>query len=118
MAYQLSLSPSTIIRLADRACIPADPTNTDYIKFLSWQAEGNTPLPAGPEPTSDPRLVQDETERTACKTDSSIINLVNQTRAEWVAWAGNNFPSLTNAEKTRLGILFWVVAIGVRQHIR
>ena len=27
-------------------CIPLNPDNTDYQKYLAWVAEGNTPLPA------------------------------------------------------------------------
>ena len=27
-------------------CIPFDPNNTDYQKYLEWVAEGNTPQPA------------------------------------------------------------------------
>ena len=68
--------------------------------------------------TTDLRFAADETERQACKIDSAIMALVNQTKAEWLSCASNNFPSLTAAERTRLGNLFWVVAIGVRQRVR
>jgi hypothetical protein len=50
--YKLYKSPRTnesinvVIRLADNACIPFDPANTDYQAYLKWVAEGNSPLPA------------------------------------------------------------------------
>ena len=39
-----------IKRIADNAFIPIDPANTDYAEYLKWLAEGNTPLPADPQP--------------------------------------------------------------------
>jgi hypothetical protein len=32
-------------RIVDSAFIPFDPANTDYQAYLTWLAEGNTPLP-------------------------------------------------------------------------
>jgi hypothetical protein len=34
---------TSVIRLADNACIPFDPDNTDYQAYLKWVALGNTP---------------------------------------------------------------------------
>ena len=38
-----SINATQIQRVADNACIPFDPANTDYIAYLAWLAEGNTP---------------------------------------------------------------------------
>lgn len=32
-----------IMRVSDKATIPFDPMNRDYVAFLAWLDEGNTP---------------------------------------------------------------------------
>lgn len=36
----------SVIRIADGACIPFDPSSSDYQAYLKWLDEGNEPLPA------------------------------------------------------------------------
>jgi len=37
---------NSVIRIADNACIPFDPANTDYQEYLRFLADGGKPLPA------------------------------------------------------------------------
>lgn len=38
--------PSSVIRTTDGACIPFDPSNTDYQEYLKWVELGNVAEPA------------------------------------------------------------------------
>jgi hypothetical protein len=40
-----NIDPDMIKRLPDQACIPKDPSNTDWQAYQEWLAAGNTPLP-------------------------------------------------------------------------
>ena len=37
---------SVVFQIETGKCIPLEPANTDYQKYLEWLAEGNVPLPA------------------------------------------------------------------------
>ena len=77
----------------------------DLVKFLAPK------LP-------DPRIVLDNIELKECKDDGPILTLINQTRSEWLAWAQSNFPTLTKAEQTRVGIICWLLSISIRKYLR
>lgn len=36
---------SVVFQIETGKCIPLEPANTDYQKYLEWLAEGNEPLP-------------------------------------------------------------------------
>ena len=58
--YKLTNTDS-IIRIADKASIPADPANTDYANYLEWVEAGNTATAADaiPDPTYQENRVKE-----------------------------------------------------------
>ena len=82
--YQLTTS-TTILRIADGACIPADPANRDYAEYQQWLAAGNTPLPADPPPAPDIAALR----RAAYSAEADPLFFMSQrgeaTQAEWLA---------------------------------
>lgn len=48
MTYKLTANG--VLRLADKAHVPAEPLNGDWQTYQQWLAEGNTPEPADPDP--------------------------------------------------------------------
>ena len=82
--YQLTTS-TAIRRLADGACIPADPSNRDYAEYQQWLAAGNTPEPADPAPAPDIPALR----RAAYAAEADPLFFMSQrgeaTQAEWLA---------------------------------
>ena len=66
--YKLSEN-ETIIRLTDNAFIPFDPGNRDYIEYLKWLEEGNTPEPADPLPTPVEPTIEEKLQSVGLNID-------------------------------------------------
>jgi hypothetical protein len=43
MAAEYQLQQFGVIRIADRACIPNDPANMDWVKYQEWLTAGGVP---------------------------------------------------------------------------
>lgn len=76
MIYKLTNS-STVLR-NDGACIPADPANADYVEYLAWLADGNTPEPVDAPPPPEPTLLEQIRALEAAKADATA-KVVRQT---------------------------------------
>ena len=86
--YKLNQNSTSITRVADGASIPADMGNTDYVAFLNWLAEGNTPEPADivPPPTYQQlRAAEYNLKSTGEQFGMLYDDQVNGTTA-WVDW--------------------------------
>jgi hypothetical protein len=74
--YKLTNSNS-IHRISDGAGIPMAEGNSDYVRYLEWVAEGNTPLPVDPPPQS----------QLLTEINTTAQNIIY---AKWPIWAQQN----------------------------
>lgn len=93
MAYKLRLIAG-VIRIADGACIPEDARNRDWLDYLAWCADGNTPAPADPPPPP----TQDELDAAAAREYAKLRALVTMTPAQVQAWVSANVTNLAQAQ--------------------
>jgi len=74
--YKLSYDGDMIIRLSDNACIPArNNKNSDYIDYLKWVAEGNTPEPVDIEIVTKEEELRRAYQEAGCTTDALVMAL-------------------------------------------
>jgi len=95
-----------VIRLADGASIPNDPANRDYLRFLEWVADGNTPDPQDPPPPP----TQDEIDATAARSYAKLIALRGMTPAQVSSWLDANVTTLADA---RDALKTLAIAVGI-----
>ena len=63
----LQINSQVIIRLSDFAYIPIDALNADYLEYVQWLFEGNTPeewQPEITEPASEPVIEETPADST------------------------------------------------------
>lgn len=109
--FKLIRNSNLICRLVDGAIIPDDERNADRQAYLAWVAKGNNPLPADPAPLP----TQDELDTEAARADEKLATFAAATPAQIRTWANNNFPSLTAAERDKLGTAFVALCVLVRR---
>lgn len=95
-----------VIRNSDKASIPDDENNKDWVRYTIWLAAGNTPDPQDPAPPP----TQDELDATSAKQYAKLVALKNMTPAQVDAWVTANVNSMADAKDA---IKTLAIAVGV-----
>jgi len=108
--YQYSNISDIVIRLADNAHIPNDPTNRDYSEYLKWRAVGNVPDPY----VEDPEVAAQRGRRENFNADTMrqelLTQLRNATPDQINTYVNNQVTDLASA-RTLLKKILLVIAI-------
>lgn len=88
--YRLLNNSNYILRTSDNASIPNDVNNSDYIAYLEWLSEGNTPDPALPVDKTWPDIIGQRNQllQESDWTQLPDVPLTPEKRAEWVTYRG------------------------------
>lgn len=123
--YKQLRNSTSVLRLTDGACIPADPQNADFAQFVRWRDGWTEKLEDGTEVVHPPHVpaladpapppTQDEIDAVAARADAKVATLAGRTPAQHRDWVNRNFPSLTDPERDKLGTLAVVVGILARR---
>lgn len=64
------------------------------------------------------RKVTDGDELQFSRMDNAVLNLLDMTPSQRVTWARSNFPTLTQPEQTRIGLIVTMLAAALRPLVR
>ncbi len=103
-----------IIRIADNACIPDDPKNSEYKEYLAWLKAGNTAAPVDPKTQEDIDLENKankiKEEKNKLTSDVLVKYLTEHTAEEIDTYVKNNITTLNDVKNI---VIKLALAVGV-----
>lgn len=102
MSYQLTRE-GYVIRLADGAKVPITTsaeypnTNTDYLSYLAWLEDGNTPEPAAPPTAEEQRVLDQDRYKLRAEAKDSLLAYMaadNMSRVRSGTWTVSDLTGL------------------------
>ena len=111
MSYKRQYQTDNIIRLADGAVIPNNPTLSAYAEYLEWAATNET-LAATPPPPPSAEELQNAADIQAAKVYAKLNALKGMSPAQVQAWVAANVTNLAQAQDAiaTLGIAVSILA--------